>query len=269
MPSPFPGMDPYVEAFGPWRDFHGSFIVYMRDALQPLLRPKYRARGEERILVDPDGRTAYPDVSIIREPVQTYGRSSLATSEYDPPVVVEAEVSDTEPYQAFLQIILPVADGKLVTVIEVISPSNGVPGETRRKYEIKQQEILASDVSLVEIDLLLGGSHVAAVHPQQLERLEPCDYVISVSRASDRKRFELYPVPLSGPLPRIAVPLLPDDKDVALDLQAMFDRAYEGGAYEDDLDYTRSLPLPVSSDQEAWIRSLLEGKGLVSADGSR
>lgn len=258
MPGPFPGMDPYIEAFGPWRDFHHRFVIYMCDALQPLLRPKYRARVEERVLIDPGGRSVYPDVSVVREPTATYLATAPATTECDPPVVVRTQALTDEPHQIFLEITLPGPEAEVITVIEMLSPSNKTPGHARRKYEIKQHEILSSDVNLVEIDLLLSGTHVAAVPTQELDNLDACDYLVSVSRGTDRTQFELYPTSLSQRLPRVGVPLLPEDKDLALDLQAMFSQAYDSGGYRDDLDYTQSLPFPISDAQAAQIQSLLE-----------
>lgn len=53
MPGPFPGMDPYLERPDLWPDVHQSLITYIRDALQPQLRPRYHARIGERLYVIP------------------------------------------------------------------------------------------------------------------------------------------------------------------------------------------------------------------------
>ena len=262
MPSPFPGMDPYIEAFGPWRDFHHSFVIYIRNALQPLLRPKYRARVEERAIADPDGRGFYPDVSVVKEPAAAHGTSSVtAAEECDSPVVVRSHVPVPEPHQIFLQIVLPGPEAKVVTAIEVLSPSNKARGLARRKYALKQVEILTSDTNLVEIDLLLTGGHVAAVPVEEVKSAGALDYLVSVSRAADRTQFELYPIPLTQRLPRVAIPLLPGDKDVVFNLQTVFSQTYEDGAYADDLDYTQSLPLAISDEQAAQISDFLKQEG--------
>jgi Protein of unknown function (DUF4058) len=39
MPSPFPGMDPFLENPGIFSDFHDSFITYLRENLQANLPP--------------------------------------------------------------------------------------------------------------------------------------------------------------------------------------------------------------------------------------
>jgi len=260
MPSPFPGMDPYLEAFGPWRDFHHTFIVYARDALQPLLRPKYRACVEERVLLGPDEPGVYPDVSVVREPTETYPAAPVATEDYDPPVVVRTQAPMDEPHQVLLRITLPGPEAKVVTVIELLSPSNKARGHARWSYESKQQQILSSDVNLVEVDLLLGGTHVAAVPLEELEHTDAPDYLVSVSRATDRTRFELYPGCLSRRLPRVAVPLLPEDKDVVLNLQTVFNQAYDNGGYADTLDYAQPFPLPNREEQRDRIDVLLKRK---------
>jgi len=51
MPSPFPGMDPYLEQF--WRDVHARCIIYAADQLQARLPADLRARVEERVFVEP------------------------------------------------------------------------------------------------------------------------------------------------------------------------------------------------------------------------
>jgi len=251
-------MDPYIEAFGPWRDFHHRFNVYMCDALQPLVRPKYRVRVEERVLFGSGERWGYPDASIVRESAEAYATAAIAAGEYDPPVVIQAPPPPEAPHQVFLQIILPGPEAKVVTVIEMLSPSNKTLGAARRKYTLKQAEIMLSNVNLVEIDLLLEGAHVAAVPKKELANLDAFDYLVSVNRPADRDQFELYPTLLSQRLPRIAAPLLPDDEDVALNLQAVFNQTYDNGAYADDIDYTQSLPLSISDEQTARIDSLLK-----------
>lgn len=43
MPSPFPGMDPYIEGPGIWQDFHSDFAAEIRTALNRTIRPRYIA----------------------------------------------------------------------------------------------------------------------------------------------------------------------------------------------------------------------------------
>ena len=50
MPTPFPGMDPYLERADIWPNVHSSLIVAIRDYLVPILRPKYYVAVEERVV---------------------------------------------------------------------------------------------------------------------------------------------------------------------------------------------------------------------------
>ncbi|MFC1466812.1 MAG: DUF4058 family protein [Candidatus Brachytrichaceae bacterium NZ_4S206] len=61
MPSPFPGMDPYLESAIYWRDLHACLITHIRAALQPLLRPHYNVHIAERLYVTSPRRSIYAD----------------------------------------------------------------------------------------------------------------------------------------------------------------------------------------------------------------
>jgi hypothetical protein len=90
MPSPFPGMDPYIERPEIWRDFHDSLITYIRAALQPVLRPRYVALTQDRLFVVESDRPIRPDVAVActSSPKPAAG-SSLAVVEPDAPTVFE------------------------------------------------------------------------------------------------------------------------------------------------------------------------------------
>jgi hypothetical protein len=49
MPSPFPGMNPYLEQPDAWQDFHQGYIARARDALAAQVLPKYFVKLEEHI----------------------------------------------------------------------------------------------------------------------------------------------------------------------------------------------------------------------------
>src|SRR5215212_8051127 len=68
MPSPFPGMDPYLEERQLWPDVHLSLITATRDALSPQVAPHYYVRIEQRTYiarVDQKELLSRPDVTII------------------------------------------------------------------------------------------------------------------------------------------------------------------------------------------------------------
>src|SRR5262245_23812103 len=163
MPSPFPGMDPYLEPH--WGDVHTRLIIYSTDTIQDQLPPELRARVEERVVLEtPEGlgRGLFPAVRVVEYPPRP-------TPGPMPPVsvgVAEPLIIDAQPEPAterFIQIIDASSGNRVVTVIEVLSPTNKLPGLDREQYQRKQRELVRSDTNLVEIDLLRQGRHVAAV----------------------------------------------------------------------------------------------------------
>src|SRR5262249_931303 len=163
MPSPFPGMDPYLEAH--WRDIHARLIIYTSDALQGVLPKNLRARVEERVVLEaPEGirfHPLFPDVRVVEYPpargLEARPKGGAALPE---PLLVEAEL---EPYtEPFIEIIDRESGNRVVTVIEYLSPSNKMYGPNRDQYLHKQREICASDTNLVEINLNRIGVHTLA-----------------------------------------------------------------------------------------------------------
>jgi hypothetical protein len=87
------------------------------------------------------------------------------------------------------------------------------------------------------------------------EKVRPWDYLVSVWRPHTSD-YELYPIPLRNRLPRIRVPLRPDDADVTLDLQAAFDRAYDSGPYPQRIDYHANVVPALPHDDADWASAL-------------
>ncbi|NOX61573.1 MAG: DUF4058 family protein [Chloroflexi bacterium] len=262
MPSPFPGMDPYLESRAIWPDLHQSLITYSRDALQPRIRPRYHARIGERIYVIPSHRIIYPDISITwrrPEPAPALA-GGVAVLAPDEPTIIS--VPPQEVRETFVEILDLTQGGRLVTVIEVLSPANKMPGEGRELYLRKQEELLAGEVHLVEIDLLSQGEPTVAAPLSSLDPYRPWRYLISVSRAGNREKFEVYFVGLRQRLPRVAIPLTEPDPDATLDLQAVFEQCYERGAYEDLVDYGKEPEARLTEEDAAWADALLREKKL-------
>ena len=255
MPSPFPGMDPYLEAPGFWPDFHHTFITTIRSAIQPVIRPKYHARIQERVYVEaPDepDHAYYPDVTLIE---RQGGGGGVATVEADAPVAIEAPlVERCEPY---LEIFSTSGGRRVVTIIELLSPSNKAPGVGRDTYRRKQDDVLRSDVNLVEIDLLRDGAHTVAVPESCLHRSRPYHYLISISRPAARWRFQCYFRTVRDKLPRMVLPLDEPDPDSVVDLRKCLDRCYEEGDYAAVLDYGDPPEPALGSDDADWATSLL------------
>ncbi len=274
MPNPFPGMNPYLEAKNLWRDVHWRFIAYAAELLQPLLRPRYHVRIEERLYVEPVERPIFPDISVIKRPKTRPEQEQ--TGGVAVAVATEVEVTCDEPTailettgpipEGYLEIVDLTRGGKVVTVIELLSHANKTPGtDARWQYVQKQKQVLTAGVNLVEIDLLRDGTYTLAP-PLDLVKVvigKEWHYLVSIHKATEPHRFYLYALTVQQRLPRIFIPLAPDDPKVAvLDLQAVIDRCYEAGAYDDVIDY-RQEPSPPAFSQEVteWIEKLLKEKG--------
>jgi Protein of unknown function (DUF4058) len=263
MPSPFPGMDPYLEAH--WRDVHARLVIYACDALQGALPRSLRARVEESVLLEaPNGfgdHPLYPDVRVVefapKRGLATRPEASLALAE---PVLVDTETESV--VETYLEIIDRESGNRVVTVIELLSPSNKSPGPNREQYLRKQREVCSSDANLVEIDLNRFGPHTLAFPLAHLKPKGRTLYMVSVRRAARRDKAEVYPMPLWERLPIIKVPLRPEDVDVPLDLQALVEQCYCNGAYEGTLNYALDPEPPLSGADEEWANEWLHEKGL-------
>ncbi|MBI4617096.1 MAG: DUF4058 family protein [Planctomycetes bacterium] len=168
---------------------------------------------------------------------------------------------ETEPVtETYLEIIEVGSGRRVVTVIEILFPSNKAPGAGREAYVKKQREVLAARSNLVEIDLLRGGDPVLPVPRHLIPPSHRTPYLVSVRRGARPDLVWIYRAPLAERLPAILVPLRETDDDVPLDLQAVLDRAYESGAY-DDLDYRAALDPPLDGADATWADSVLSGAG--------
>jgi hypothetical protein len=165
---------------------------------------------------------------------------------------VIVEVDDLELHETRVEILDSYNEMKLVALIEVVSPPNKASGPGRASYQAKQQETLARECHLIEIDLLRLGRHVLCVPDWRLRELKPFDSLCCVSRWPHRRRFELYPRKLRERLPRLKVPLADDDPDVTLDLQAALEQVYVEGRYVRRIRYEHPCDPPLSPEDQAW-----------------
>jgi hypothetical protein len=257
MKSPFPGMDPYLEQF--WPDVHASLIIYTRDQLEEQLPGDLLARVEERIVLETEEepQARHPDVKITERPGRgSAGVAVAGQAAVSEPVIVEwAGEPATE---TFLNILEAGPGHRLVTVIEVLSLANKLPGEGQRQYRQKQRELRDAGVSLVEIDLLRRGERVLSLPPARIPPRVRTPYQVCVRRGWLPRRFEIYPVPLRTPLPRIRIPLRETDQDIRLDLQAILDMAYRKGRYHLTIDYGRPPDPPLPRGEVRWARTLVK-----------
>jgi hypothetical protein len=252
----FPGMDPYLEDPQIWPGVHAAMIVYIRDFLRPLLRPRYIAAVEERVFVEGPDRQIIPDVWLKRRQTEGGGQA-VAVADADVPVVVR--VPALEVHEPYLAILDRQSGQRVVTVIEVVSPTNKFPGPGRESYLGKQGEVRGSETHLVEIDLLRTGQHVLAV-PEWAARGEGAyHYLVCVNRAGPpRDLFDLYPRRLPERLPRIRVPLAAGDPDVVLDVQAVLAQTYEAGSYRERINYETPCRPSLAGEDQAWANQRLQ-----------
>ncbi len=193
MPSPFPGMDPYIERPEIWPDFHNQLIASVKALLQPLLRPRYVALSEDRLFVVESDRPIRPDVAVLRTSSNRPSAGATAVLEADAPAVFE--LWREEIRQPLLRIIEPAAGNRVITAIEVLSPDNKAAGPGRVSYLQKREEYWAAGTNLVEIDLLRAGQPTARLSAVQIAALEPWSYLVAVTRRWP-SRHEVYAVPL-------------------------------------------------------------------------
>ena len=278
--SPFPGMDPYLEAPDIWPDFHDRLAGVLSAMLNELLPQRYYARIQKRpelgaVLEGGILRRIVPDVTVLRRTVrevQTAYVISQARVVVDKPRTVATPGIEfrirTDPIQHhFVEIRDAQMGHKVVTVIEIVSPSNKQPGPDRRSYETKQQEVLSSDANLIELDLLRAGRRLLP-YPELVavvDELHP-DYLVVLNRNILREGywmdFTLYPVNLREMLPCIPVPLAHGDPDVLVDLRVAAIRSYQDGPYLRLVDYSAEPVPSLKPEDAAWADEMLRAASL-------
>jgi len=215
----FPGMDPYLEKPEVFPGIHYPMVVYLADRMTPLLRPRYIASIGVRVY-------------------------------YEEPML--------EFHEPYIEILDRQSALRIVTVIELVSPSNKYAGPGHDAYAVRQGEVLNSEAHLVEIDLLRHGLHVLAVPEPRVADHVKYDYLITVNRAGcPRNRFEIWPWAAREPLPVIALPLAGDDPDIPLDIRPALERAYEAGSYRDRINYHAPCEPPLQDDDQTWADELI------------
>lgn len=266
MPSPFLGMDPYIEAPHIWEDFHQNLAAEIQNQLAPYLRPRYYAAlmplvSYEEVLIQvrqplesaiaPPAPPHWvkPDVSIYATGAQPF----VAEAVLIPPapyMLVEDEYQETNVE------VREVETGDLVTAIEILSPINKRPGQKAfDAYRKKRQALVRSQTHLLEIDLLRAGRRT----PRVLG-LPPSPYFVFLSRASgsEDRGLAAWPLHFRASIPVVPVPLRYPDPDVPLDLGKAIHAIYDRAAYDLRLDYTQAPPAPALTPADAqWLAAHL------------
>ncbi len=260
MPSPFPGMDPYLEDKSIWPGFHHRLADEIADRLNALIGPKYYADVDVHTVFEEISiavpRVTYPDVGVFEKgPAEPHQASPSAVQVSPAPVQRVVTVGQTK--LRAVRVYLTETD-ELVTSIEILSPYNKRPGDGLESYRRKRAQLLLSAVHLVEIDLLRGGERPGReVQEPPLE----AEYILLVNRARPDKPeriSEIWPVALNEPLPPLPVPLLPPDPDAVLDLNAAVRAIYARAGYEWRIDYGRPVPPPdLRPEMARWVEERL------------
>jgi hypothetical protein len=268
MSSPFPGMDPYLENPAKWPSFHNSFVPRLSDALNRDPPQGYYAqidlRKEVGLAFGEPTKEIRPDIEILQSPnasgTAVADRQTLPVPSPSLQLVLDSEAAEL----AFLEIRDATADHEVVTLIELLSPSNKRAGEDRRQYLAKRAAVLRSPTSLIEIDLLRKGRRLWRTRygVTDLRSLDPPpEYLITVSRAWKREspfRIEVFPAFLREPLPVITVPLRQGEAEVPLDLQRCFTEHYDAGPYRRGaVDYTRPPEPPLPEEHREWAAACI------------
>ncbi|MFO0810157.1 MAG: DUF4058 family protein [Gemmataceae bacterium] len=253
----FPGMDPYLEDPVGWQSFHNTFVYVMKQHLKPLLGPRYVARLDARVLIDgPDEDSRIPDVTVLRR--RNRPAPTGVTATLDAPAPHRLVAPGTEINESFIEIVDVQSDRRVVTVIELLSPTNKYAGPGRDAYRTKQAEVRASAAHLVEIDLLRFGPSAIACPERVARSVGDYDYVVCVNRAEDvRTSFDVYPIMLRQRLPVVGIPLANGDADARLDLQAVMDHSYDDGDYAELIRYDRPCRPPLPPEDQAWADELI------------
>jgi hypothetical protein len=272
MRSPFPGVDPYIEISHLWEDFQQKLIGEIELTLSDRVPDRYTVRTGERCYValahaeDEDEKRAFlPDVAVAS--TRRAGRTTRKPKESAcgaaqtklGPVMMDALVK-AEYRESYLEIRQPNPEHKLVTGIEVLSPSNKRHATKGwRLYYRKRLAYLSGHANFVEIDLLRRGRRMPMVSPWP-----DSPYYLLVCRKKQAPRCSVWPAYFTEPLPPIQVPLVPPDRDISLDLQPLVEAIYARSRYHHDIDYRRPLDPPLSAREQSWFEEQLGS----AADGS-
>ncbi len=256
MPSPFPGMDPYLEG-GLWPDLHATLIPLIREAVVAALPAGYVANIDHYVWLgdDEDGepvRRGKPDAFVSEEPGRRH-RGSPTAVVAKPTARVQLPTPPRVRRKRYIRL-LDAEDRRVVTVIELLSPSDKLPKRDREHYLLKRSEYLAAGANLVEIDLLRCGLRV----PMGDSDLPEADYYLLVSRAAEYPAADVWAFTVRDTIPVFPVPLKPRDAAIPLDLRRCLDRAYDGAGYEDQITYSDPTTPPLRGPDAVWAEGLVK-----------
>ena len=250
MRPPFPGMDPYLEHPALWPDVHNRLIASIAVAITPMITPRYYVGLERRIyflLADEREAVGRPDLAVITAMSLGLFSGTVLDASDAGLAVLDVEIPMPEQVNESYLELREVGSHRVVTVIELLSPANKIQGAGRQAYTSKREAVFASDVNLVEVDLLRPGL------PMEIVGNPPrCDYRILVSRAARRPRARLYGFGVGMPIPVIAVPLETGEAEPILDLGDVLRGTYQRARFDLRLDYHVPPVPPLPEPDAAW-----------------
>lgn len=226
MPSPFPGMDPFLECEKMWPAFQHHLVACLYQTLLPGLVDRYRARVGQRHYSTEQALFT----SIIRE----------------------------EHEEEFIEI-RQRNDSRLITLVDVVSPANKTTSPGRQAYLEKRKEGKSASASLVEIDLVMQGQPML---DYSRDNLPEWDHAVTVTRSSQPERYEIYTATLQKKLPKFRLPLAADDRDTVLDLQTVFARCFDQANFIAQINYQRDPPTRLDADDRKWLDDMLRSQKL-------
>jgi hypothetical protein len=248
-------MDPYVERSHYWRSLHAGLLVHLQARWNPQLLPRYRVDLEVSMTIDRAGDDPVLAVTDagVREFLPPDGRP---TRRRKPQAAVVGVIALPRPVRRPRRwlTIRDTQSRKVVTAVELLSPSDKRPGKDRVRYLNKRARYLTSSAALVEIDLLRAWGRMPA------DGMPAADYCVLVSRPDERPEVGLWPFGVRDPFPQLAVPLPDRTGEPLLDLRPAFDQAYDGGGYRLDAYRTPPDP-PLAAADAAWAAALAPAAG--------
>jgi hypothetical protein len=259
-------MDPYLEKPYRWPNLHTRLIVAIADDIAAKIRPRYYVSVEERSYLlefDEAAGSMRPDVGIVRERVAVYEAVAEATAvphftEYpmtaEPITITLPNLEEVR--ERYLEV-RQVEDGRLVTAIEILSPTNKQSGKGWEIYSRKRQAVLESEAHLVEIDLLRAGKT-----PEFMRKHKQSHYYILVSREALRPSATLIPFTLRHAIPTFRLPLLPGDEEPEVELGRILHELYDRAGFDLRIDYKQEPEPPLVGEDKMWVDGLLKKAGL-------
>jgi hypothetical protein len=218
-------MDPYLEAQALWPEFQHNLVACWMEVLLPSIGDRYRLRVGSRSYVNEQVLL----VSVIKEQHQ---------EEY-----LEVRQRGTD---------------KLITLVDLISPTNRTTAVGRQAYLTRRTEARQAGAHVVEQDFVLQGQTCLDVAP---DSGPDYDHAVTVGRARQPDRFEMYTTTVQNKLPRIRLPLASDDRDLVVDVQAVFNRCYDR-FFAGRIDYKKDPPVLLRDGDRKWMVQMLKQAGL-------